>query len=106
MLQAVTSCIITCKASGQVAKQRRDNTGQQVVMGYDLLSEAANGGVGLLWHVEDVTGQQGSRVASRLPDLAIRKGPQPSQQPKQAALARSIGACDQNAVPRSYLHQA
>ena len=53
----------------------------------DLFPEAANGGVGLLWHVEDVTGQQGGRVASRLPDLAIGEGPQPSQQPEQAALA-------------------
>ena len=48
---------------------------QQVVMMCDLLSKAANGCVRLLWHIEDVAGQQSGCVASRLPNLAVGEGP-------------------------------
>ena len=52
-----------------------------------LLPQSANGGVGLLRHIEDVRAQQSPLTIARLPDLPICQGPQPSQQPKQAALA-------------------
>ena len=61
----------------------------------ELLLQGSEGHIGPLWHIEDVMRQAVPSGASRLVDPALSEGPQPSQDSEQAALARPIGAGDQ-----------
>ena len=60
----------------------------------ELLQQASKSHIGPLWHIEDVMRQAISSSTSRLVDSALGEGPQSTQHPEQAALARSIGARD------------
>jgi hypothetical protein len=65
--------------------------------GQHLLSEGADGGVGLLGDVEY------ARISTFRPMYAARgHGPQAAQDPEQARLATAIGARHQDRVPLLY----
>lgn len=67
----------------------------------DLLAQGADGGVGLLGHIEDVLAA-GHIGGAGPADGAGGERPEAAQDAEQAGLARAVGARDQHRVARLY----